>query len=120
MVASLRQQLVNHTPEVGRRTEGMARASWCLLTDAGITSESFNGIGTYSQSYTSTYTVTTLRVSSYHELAPLLYFAAAYAEQLNYCGVTLYGMAWSCNVTGSMGVASSMPQKRTSSEQKLY
>lgn len=46
---SLRQQLANLTPEVGRKTEGMARASSCLLADAGNTSESFNAIGTYSQ-----------------------------------------------------------------------
>lgn len=46
---SLRQQLANLTPEVGRRTGGMARASSCLLADAGITSGSFNATGTYVQ-----------------------------------------------------------------------
>ena len=50
-VVSLRQQLVNHTSEVGRRTEGTATASLYLLTGAGITSESFNATGTYSRSF---------------------------------------------------------------------
>ena len=45
-VVSLRLQPVNLTPEVGRRTGGMAPANSCLLTDAGTTSETSSATGT--------------------------------------------------------------------------